>query len=62
MRQWVESIIASLKGQLDLEGHGGRTLAGVYTRVTQRLCALATAIWFNWQLGSPGRHLIAYDH
>jgi hypothetical protein len=62
MRQWVESIIDSLKGQLGLEQHGGRTLAGVFTRVAQRLLALAAAIWFNWQLGTPGRHLTAYDH
>lgn len=62
MRQWVESIIDTLKGQLGLEGHGGRTLAGVFTRVAQRLLGLAAAIWFNWQLGTPGRHLVAYDH
>jgi hypothetical protein len=62
MRQWVESIIDTLKGQMGLEGHGGRTLAGVYTRVAQRLCALAAAIWFNWQIHDPGRHLTAYDH
>lgn len=62
MRQWVESIIDTLKGQLGLEGHGGRTLQGVFTRVAQRLAALAAAIWFNWQLHTPGRHLVAYDH
>jgi hypothetical protein len=62
MRQWVESIIDTLKGQLALERHGGRTLAGLYSRVAQRLCALAAAIWFNWQIGDPGRHLTAYDH
>lgn len=62
MRQWVESIIDTLKGQLRLEGHGGRTLQGVFARVAQRLAALAAAIWFNWQLGTPGRHLVAYDH
>lgn len=62
MRQWVESIIDSLKGQLGLEAHGGRTMQGVFTRVAQRLAALAAAIWFNWQLHTPGRHLTAYDH
>ena len=62
MRQWIESIIDSLKGQLGLEGHGGRSLAGVFTRVAQRLLALAATIWFNWQLGTPGRHLTNYDH
>jgi hypothetical protein len=62
MRQWIESIIDSLKGQLGLEHHSGRTLDGVVTRVTQRLLALAAALWFNWQLGTPGRHLTSYDH
>jgi hypothetical protein len=31
--------------------------------VVQRLLALNTAIWFNWQIGAPvKRSLIAYDH
>jgi hypothetical protein len=28
MRQWIESVNDTLKGQLDLERHGGRTPAG----------------------------------
>jgi hypothetical protein len=63
VRQWIESIIDTLKGQLSLEQHGGRTLAGVHTRVGQRLLALAAAIWFNSQLGTAHkRSLVAYDH
>lgn len=62
IRQWVESIIDTVKGQLCLERHGGRTLEGVFTRVVQRLLALAAGIWFNWQLGTPGRQLTSYDH
>jgi hypothetical protein len=63
VRQWIESTFDTLKGQLSLEQHGGRTLSGVYVRVAQRLLALATAIWWNWQLGVPAkRSLIAYDH
>jgi hypothetical protein len=63
VRQWIESIIDTLKGQLGLEQHGGRTLAGVHARVGQRLLALAAAIWFNWQLGAEHkRSLVAYDH
>lgn len=62
MRQWIESIIDTLKGQLGLEHHGGRTLPGLFTRVAQRLLALTAAIWFNWQLRTPGRHLTHYDH
>jgi len=63
MRQWIESVIDTLKGQLGLEQHGGRTLAGVQVRVAQRLLALAAAVWFNWQLGAEHkRSLVAYDH
>jgi len=62
MRQWIESIIDTLKGQLSLERHGGRTLDGLFVRISQRLAALAAAIWFNWQLHTPGRHLTTYDH
>jgi Transposase DDE domain len=62
-RQWIEAIIDTLKGQLTLETHGGRTLAGVYARVAARLLALAAAIWQNWRTGAPvKRSLVAYDH
>jgi hypothetical protein len=50
--QWIESIIDTLKGQLGLEQHGGRTPQGLFVRVVQRLLALAAAIWFNWHLGA----------
>jgi hypothetical protein len=63
MRQWIESVINTLKDQLGLERHRGRTLGGVFVRVAQRLLALAAAVWFNWQLGQPDkRALLAYDH
>jgi hypothetical protein len=62
-RQWIESTFNTLKDQLGLERHRGRTLAGVYVRVAQRLLALAAAIWWNWQIGAPDkRSLVAYDH
>ena len=62
-RQWIESTFDTLKDQLGLEGHQGRTLAGVYVRVAQRLLALAAAIWWNWATGQPDkRSLVAYDH
>ena len=61
-RQWIEAIFDTLKGQLTLEQHGGRTLAGVYARVAARLLALAAAIWHNWRTGATvKRSLIAYD-
>ena len=39
-RQWIEAIINTLKSQLTLEHHGGRTLPGVHARVAARLFAL----------------------
>jgi hypothetical protein len=61
-RQWIESIIDTHKGQLRLEDHGARTMPGLITRISQRLLALAAALWHNWNTGQPGRHLTAYDH
>ncbi|MGF1663073.1 MAG: IS982 family transposase, partial [Kineosporiaceae bacterium] len=62
-RQWIEAIIDTLKDQLTLEHHGGRTLAGVHARVTARLLALTAAIWHNHKISAPiKRSLIAYDH
>ena len=63
VRQWIESIFDTLKGQLGLERHGGRTSQGVGTRIAQRLLALAAAVWHNWNTHAPSkRSLIAYDH
>lgn len=63
VRQWIESVNQTLKGQLNLEGHGGRTPAGVYARVAQRLLAMTAAIWHNWRINTEvKRSLIAYDH
>ena len=63
-RQIIESINQTLKAQLDLERHGGRTPAGVCARILQRLLALTTAIWHNETSNrtGPPRSLIAYDH
>jgi Transposase DDE domain len=63
VRQWIESTFDTLKGQLGLEEHGGRTPAGVYVRVAQRLLAMAACIWWNWATDQPRkRSLVAYDH
>ena len=63
LRQTVESIFDTLKGQLDLEQHGGHTPQGVLVRVLQRLLAMTTAIWHNDHTGQPiRRSLLAYDH
>jgi hypothetical protein len=61
-RQWIESIIDTLKGQLSLERHGAHTLEGVWLRVCQRLLTLAAGCWHNWEIGQPGRGFTAYDH
>ena len=63
LRQVIESINDTLKGQLDLEQHGGHTPTGVWVRVLQRVLALTVAIWHNDHVGAPTpRSLIAYDH
>jgi transposase len=62
-RQRIESVNDTLKGQLGLEEHGGRTHAGVTVRVAQRLLALTAGVWHNWLIGAPiKRSLVAYDH
>jgi hypothetical protein len=60
LRQLIESVNDTLKGQLDLERHGGRTPQGVFAGVAQRLLAMAAAVWHNWRTGNqrqaiPGR-------
>lgn len=63
MRQWIEAVFDTLKGQLSLERHGARRPHGLYARIGQRLLAMATAIWHNTLTGTPQRRsLIAYDH
>jgi Transposase DDE domain len=63
LRQVIESINDTFKGQLDLERHGGHTPEGVMVRVLQRILALTTAIWHNDHTGQPvKRSLVAYDH
>ena len=63
VRQLIESVNDTLKGQLDLEQHGGRTFEGVAIRVAQRILAMAAGIWHNNKLGVPvTRSLIAYNH
>jgi hypothetical protein len=63
VRQSIESVNQTFKGQLDLEQHGGHTPSGVAVRVLQRVLALTAAIWHNWHTGQPVmRSLVAYDH
>jgi len=63
LRQVIESVNDTFKGQLDLERHGGHTPAGVTVRVLQHILALTAVIWRNDLTGQPVmRSLIAYDH
>jgi len=62
IRQWIESINDTLKGQFSLERHGGHTPEGVWTRVCQRVLALAAGVWHNALIEQPGRGFTAYDH
>ncbi|WP_406259678.1 IS982 family transposase [Actinacidiphila glaucinigra] len=63
LRQVIESINETFKGQLDLEQHRGRTPGGVVTRVMQRILALTAAVWHNDATGQAVlRSLTAYDH
>jgi Transposase DDE domain len=63
LRQVIESVNDTFKGQLDLERHGGHTPTGVLVRVLQRILALTTAIWHNDHTSQPiKRSLTAYDH
>lgn len=63
VRQLIESVNDTFKGQLDLEQHGGRTPDGVMVRVAQRVLSLTAAIWRNFHTGQVAmRSLTAYDH
>jgi Transposase DDE domain len=63
LRQVIESVNWTLKGQLDLEQHGGRTPEGIMARVLARILALTAAIWHNDKTAQPVmRSLIDYDH
>jgi hypothetical protein len=60
IRQRIESIIQTLKGQLLLERHGGRTPAGLLARVSARVLALCACINLNQYLGLASRELAPY--
>jgi hypothetical protein len=62
VRQWIESVFWTCKGQLTLEAHGGRTINGLCTRIALRLLALAAGLVHNHDIGNPGRHFAAYGY
>jgi len=62
IRQRIESIVNSLKDQLQLERHLARTPEGLICRIAARILALTAAVHLNWQLRRPPRALTAYGH
>ena len=63
LRQRIESVFDTLKDQLGLERHNGRTPTAVTARVAQRILALTAVIWHNDKTGNPRlRSLTPYDH
>ena len=63
LRQVIESVNWTFKGQLDLERHGGKTPEGILARILARVLALTAAIWHNDRTDQTiMRSLTAYDH
>ncbi|RAJ38340.1 DDE family transposase [Kitasatospora sp. SolWspMP-SS2h] len=63
VRRLIGSVNDTLKGQLGLEQHGGRTIEGLGARIGRRLPATTCAIWHNRTTGQlVTRSLTACDH
>jgi hypothetical protein len=62
VRQCIESVFWTCKGQLGVERHGARTLPGLCARVGLWLLALAAGLRHNAEIGQPGRCFSAYGH
>src|SRR5450830_518807 len=61
IRLVIESVFATLKGQMRMEDHLAKTLPGLAQRIVQRLLALTLGMFINTLLGRPPRALAAYD-
>jgi hypothetical protein len=61
IRLVIESLISNLKGQMRLDHHLAKTVAGLVQRIAQRLLALTIGILINVLTGRPPRALAAYD-
>jgi hypothetical protein len=57
----IESVFSNLKGQMQLERHLARTVAGLALRIAQRILALTVGILLNTLAGRPARALAAFD-
>lgn len=60
LRQRIESIVNTLKDELHLERHRGRTPQGLLARITARILALCACINLNQRLGLNSRQLVPY--
>jgi len=61
IRLVAESVFSNLKGQMRLDQHLAKTLAGLIQRISQRLLALTLAMLINILSGRPPRALAAFD-
>jgi hypothetical protein len=61
IRLVVESVFSNLRGQMGLDHHLAKTVAGLVQRIAQRLLALTLAMLINILTGRPPRALAAYD-
>src|ERR1700684_992377 len=61
VRQLIESVSDALKGQLDLEAHGGRTFEGAAIGATQPILTMAAAIWHDNKTGATRHQVAARD-
>jgi Transposase DDE domain len=61
IRLVIESVFSNLKGQMRLDQHLAKTIAGLAQRIAQRLLALTLGMLINHLTGRPPRALAAYD-
>jgi hypothetical protein len=62
VRQWIESVIWTCKGQLTLESHGGRT-PPASAPASRSNCSPSPPAWCTTTTSvDPGRHFAAYGH
>jgi hypothetical protein len=61
IRLVIESVFSNLKGQMRLDHHLAKTVAGLAQRIAQRLLALTLGMLINILTGRPPRALAAYD-
>ena len=59
--RWAETEVDEFR--VRVVDHLQPDLSGVFTRIAQRLLAMAAGIWDNWTTGMASkRSLIAFDH